>query len=256
MLLAVDVGNSNTVVGVFDGHALAHHWRVSTEPHRTPDELALTLQGLLGFAGLSLRRDLNGVVIASVVPPVTETLRDMAQRYLAAPPVVVEPGTRTGIQMRVDNPREIGADRIVNAVAAAALYGAPSIVVDFGTATSFDAVDRDGAFVGGAIAPGVRVSADALAEHAARLPNVEIVRPDDVVGRTTVSALQSGIVHGFAGQVDTLVRRLSTELGPGVTTVATGGLATTVLASCETIDHHDPWLTLKGLRLIWERNVR
>lgn len=256
MLLAVDVGNSNTVVGVFDGGEMAHHWRVSTEPHRTPDEIALNLQGLLSFAGLLLRKDLHGVVVASVVPPVTEIYREMAEGYLSTPPVVVEPGVRTGISMRVDNPREIGADRIVNAVAAAALYGAPSLVVDFGTAISFDAVDRDGAFVGGAIAPGIRVSTDALADHAARLPKVEIVKPADVMGRSTVTALQSGIIHGFAGQVDTIVERLSAELGPGVTTVATGGLASLVLDSCTTIDHHDPWLTLKGLRLIWERNVR
>lgn len=254
MLLAVDVGNSNTVVGVFEGTDLAHHWRVSTEPHRTPDEIALNLQGLLNFAGLSLRKDLHGIVVASVVPPVTEIYREMAERYLSVPPVVVEPGIKTGISMRVDNPREIGADRIVNAVAAAAMYGSPSLVVDFGTAISFDAVDRDGAFVGGAITPGIRVSTDALADHAARLPKVEIVRPPDVMGRSTVAALQSGIIHGFAGQVDTIVERLCAELGPGVTTVATGGLASLVLASCTSIDHHDPWLTLKGLRLIWERN--
>lgn len=254
MLLAVDVGNSNTVVGVFEGADLVHHWRVSTEPHRTPDEIALNLQGLLNFAGLSLRKDLHGIVVASVVPPVTEIYREMAERYLSVPPIVVEPGVRTGISMRVDNPREIGADRIVNAVASAALYGAPSLVVDFGTAISFDAVDRDGAFVGGAITPGIRVSTDALADNAARLPKVEIVKPPHVMGRSTVAALQSGIIHGFAGQVDTIVERLSGELGPGVTTVATGGLASLVLDSCTSIDHHDPWLTLKGLRLIWERN--
>lgn len=253
MLLAVDVGNSNTVLGVFAEGELGPHWRVSTEPHRTPDETALTLQGLLGFADLSLD-DLDGMVVASVVPPVTETYRTMAAQYVPGALVVVEPGTRTGIPMRVDNPREIGADRIVNAVAAADRYGAPSLVVDFGTATSFDAVDADGAFVGGAIAPGVRVSTEALADHAARLPKVEIVRPPEVMGRTTVSALQSGIVHGFAGQVDTIVRRLCDELGGDVTTIATGGLATVVLDVCETIDHHDPWLTLEGLRLIWERN--
>ena len=255
MLLAVDVGNSNTVVGVFDGDELVHRWWVSTEPHRTPDEMALTLHGLLTFAGLSLERDLDGAVVASVVPPVTETLRTMAARYLADPPVVVEPGTRTGIPMKVDSPKDIGADRIVNAVAAAALYGAPSIVVDFGTATSFDVVDADGAFVGGAIAPGVRLSTEALADHAARLPKIEIVRPDAVLARSTVTALQSGIVHGFAGQVDTLVRRLTDELGGPAVTVATGGMATSVLDVCETIDHHDPSLTLHGLQLIWERNV-
>jgi type III pantothenate kinase len=255
VLLTIDVGNSTIVIGVFDGTELADHWRIATEPHRTPDEIALALDGLLAFAGLDLQRDLTGVAIASVVPPVTEDLRAMADRYLAVPPIVVEPGVRTGIPMKVDNPRDIGADRIVNAVAVAEMYGAPSIVVDFGTATSFDAVDRDGAFVGGAIAPGVRVSSDALADHAARLPRVEIARPDNVVARSTVTALQSGIVYGFAGQVDTLVRRLSAELGPGVTTVATGGMAPSVLDTCETIDVHDPWLTLKGLRLIWERNA-
>jgi type III pantothenate kinase len=186
----------------------------------------------------------------------TEVYREMADLHVDFTPVVVEPGIRTGLPLRVDNPKEIGADRIVNAVAALELYGAPSIVVDFGTATSFDAVDRDGSFVGGAIAPGIFISTEALSEKAARLPKVETVKPPAAVGRTTVSALQSGIVYGFAGQVDAIVDRLAAELGPGVTTVATGGLAPAVLEACHTLDHHDPTLTLKGLRLIWERNVR
>jgi type III pantothenate kinase len=256
VLLAVDVGNSNTVAGVFEGERLTHHWRVSTEAHRTSDEVALTLQGLLSFADLSLMRDVHGLAVASVVPAMTEVYREMADRYVRVPPVVVEPGIKTGLPLRVDNPREVGADRIVNAVAASVLYGAPSIVVDFGTATSFDAVDHDGIFVGGAIAPGVQISTEALSEKAARLPKVETVRPTAAVGRTTVAALQSGIVYGFAGQVDAIVTRISAELGPGVTTVATGGLAPAVLEACQTLDHHDPWLTLKGLRIIWERNVR
>lgn len=255
MLLTIDVGNSNTVIGVFEGPELVHHWRISTETHRTPDEIALTLQGLLTHASVAVDRDLSGVVVASVVPAMTEVYREMADRYFAFPPVVVEPGVRTGLSMRVDNPREIGADRIVNALAAVELYGAPSIVVDFGTATSFEAIDRDGAFVGGAIAPGIRVSTEALSEKAARLPKVETLRPTSAIGRSTVAAVQSGIVYGFAGQVDAIVRRLSSELGPGVTTVATGGLAAPVLDACETLDHHDPWLTLKGLRIIWERNA-
>lgn len=254
MLLAVDVGNSNTVVGIFQNSQLVHHWRISSDAQRTSDELALLFQGLLGFAGLTFTHNVHGVVAASVVPPVTEAIREMCARYFPFPPVVVEPGIRTGIALRYENPREIGADRIANAVAAAELYGGPAIVVDFGTSTNFDAVSRDGEFVGGAIAPGVTTSTEALIERAARLPKIETLRPPTAIGRTTVGALQSGIVFGFAGQVDAIVRRIADELGPGVTTVATGGLAPAVLEACETVDHHDPWLTLKGLRLIWERN--
>ncbi|MTV24968.1 type III pantothenate kinase [Nitriliruptoraceae bacterium ZYF776] len=254
MLLACDVGNSTTVVGLFRGPDLLHHWRVSTDPEGTPDELALQLAGLTRFVGLDLSTDVDGLIVSSVVPPVTETFRRMAERYVAEPPIVVEPGVRTGLALRVDTPRDIGADRIVNAVAAYHLYGGPAIVVDFGTATSFDAVNGRGEFVGGAIAPGVSTSADALVTRAARLPKVETATPPAAIGRTTVTALQSGIVFGAAGQVDAIVRRIQRELGPGVTTVATGGLASAVLEACETLDHHDPWLTLKGLRLIWERN--
>lgn len=254
MLLTVDVGNSNTVIGVFDGDELTHHWRVSTQTASTPDEVALVLRGLLDFAQVSFPDDITGVSIASVVPTVTEIHREMVTRYLDVDPVIVAPGVRSGLSLRVENPREIGADRIVNAVAALEFYGAPAIVVDFGTATSFDAVDRDGNFVGGAIAPGVGVSSDALVDHAAQLPKVETVMPQTAIGRSTITALHSGIVYGFAGQVDAIVDRISAELGPGVATVATGGLAPAILAACETIDHHDPWLTLKGLRVVWERN--
>ncbi len=254
MLLALDVGNSTTVVGVFVGDELLDHWRLSTVARRTPDELAILLAGLLdgehnGFT------ELTGVVIGSVVPAVTEALRAMCARYIDAPPVLVEPGVRTGVPLRHDNPRDLGADRIANAVAAASLYGGPAIVVDFGTAISFDVVDRDGAFVGGAIAPGVGTATDALVERAARLPDVEIATPLSAIGRSTITALQAGAVFGFAGQVDGIVARIDAELGPGVTTVATGGVAPAVLAACERVDHHDPWLTLKGLRLVWERNT-
>jgi type III pantothenate kinase len=256
MLLAVDVGNSQTVVGVFNGTDLVEHWRISTEADRTSDEVALVFQGLLAFADLSFSRNVHGVVVSSVVPMVTEALREMVERYFLFPPVVVEPGVRTGIPLRYENPREIGADRIVNAVAAQELYGGPAIVVDFGTSTNFDAVSRAGEFVGGVIAPGVMTSTEALVSRAARLPKVEIATPKAVIGRTTVAALQSGIVFGFAGQVDAIVRRVRDELGAaGVTTIATGGLAPAVLAACTTIDHHDPWLTLKGLRVIWDRNT-
>jgi type III pantothenate kinase len=255
MLLTVDIGNSNTVVGTFDGDELVHHWRLSTDVDRTPDELALQLAGMLGFVGLDLQRDLDGVAAGSVVPHVTEVFRELCERYFPFAPVIVEPGVRTGIALRHDHPRDIGADRIANAVAAYERYGGPAIVVDFGTATSFDAISGDGAFVGGAIAPGVHTSAEALVHRAARLPTVEVVTPPAAIGRSTVSALQSGIVYGAAGQVDGIVSRMAEELGPGVTTVATGGAAPAVLAACRTIDHHDPWLTLEGLRLVWGRNA-
>ena len=254
MLLAIDVGNSNTVVGVFDGDELLEHWRLSTDLERTPDELVLALAGFLGFAGLDLQQQIDGLVAGSVVPTVTEVVREMAHRYLPFRPVIVEPGVRTGISLRHDHPQDIGADRIVNAVAAHARYESAAIVVDFGTATSFDAVSANGAFVGGAIAPGVHISAEALVSRAARLPKVETVTPPSPIGRSTVTALQSGIVYGFAGQVDGIVRRIAAELGGEVTTVATGGCAPAVLAACETIDDYDPWLTLDGLRLIWHRN--
>jgi type III pantothenate kinase len=254
VLLAVDVGNSTTVVGTLEGDEVRHHWRLSTHAHETADELAIQLAGLLQFVGMDLGRDIDGAIVSSVVPNVTETMRQLGDRYLREPLLVVEPGVRTGLALRVDNPREIGADRIVNAVAAYELYGGPAIVVDFGTATSFDVVDGDGQFIGGAIAPGVTTSADALVRRAARLPRVETVTPPSAIGRSTVTALQSGIVFGAAGQVDALVDRICRELGPGVTTVATGGLAHAVLDACTSIDHHDPWLTLKGLSIVWERN--
>jgi type III pantothenate kinase len=255
VLLAIDVGNSTTVVGTLEGEEVRHHWRLSTHAHETADELAIQLAGLLRFVGMDLGRDIDGAIVSSVVPNVTETMRQLGDRYLREPLLVVEPGVRTGLALRVDNPREIGADRIVNAVAAYELYGGPAIVVDFGTATSFDVVDGNGQFIGGAIAPGVATSAEALVRRAARLPRVETITPPSAIGRSTVTALQSGIVFGSAGQVDALVDRISDELGPGVTTVATGGLAHAVLEACTRIDHHDPWLTLKGLSIVWERNT-
>lgn len=253
MLLAIDIGNSSTVVGVFEGPELVHRWRLSTLPDSTPDELALRVSGLLQFARLTFE-DLDGVALCCVVPPLTATFRTAAKRYLPPTPIIVEPGVRTGVPLRVDNPRDVGADRIVNAVAAHDLYGGPTVVVDFGTAIQFDVVSADGEFLGGAIAPGVATSTAALVARTARLPTVETTRPSAAIGRSTVAALQSGIVYGAAGQVDGIVDRIRLELGPGVTTVATGGLAPAVLEACETIDHHDPSLTLKGLARVWERN--
>jgi type III pantothenate kinase len=253
MILAIDAGNSTTVLGVFDGDELTEHRRMSTVPRRTSDELGFLLAGMLRDSDVT--RQLQGIVIGSVVPPVTEALRRTCVERFGIGPVVVEPGVRTGIPLRYENPRDLGADRIANAVAAQALFGGPTIVVDFGTAISFDVVDRDGHFAGGAIAPGVGTATDALVARAARLPDVEIVTPPTPIGRSTVTALQAGIVHGFAGQVDGTVRAISAELGPGVTTVATGSAPDAVLAACTTIDHHDPWLTLKGLRRIWGHNA-
>ena len=255
MLLAVDVGNSNTVIGVFTGDRMVEHWRISTDHDRTVDEQALLFQGLLQFADLSFTHNLHGVIISSVVPTVTETLREMVIRYFPFPPIVVEPGIRTGIALRYDNPREIGADRIVNAVAALELHGGPAIVVDFGTSTNFDVVSANGEFLGGVIAPGVMISVEALVSRAARLPKVELIAPPNVIGRSTVAAMQSGIVFGFAGQVDAIVTRLIAELGDDTTVVATGGLAPAIMDACTTIDEHDPWLTLKGLNIIWSRNT-
>lgn len=254
MLLAIDVGNSQTVIGVFDDARLLDHWRVSTAPNRTADEHALVLDGVLGFSGLDLRTEVTGVTICSVVPQVTERMREMALRYLGCPSVVVGPGIRTGVEIRMDDPREVGADRLVNTLAAHHLHGGPGIVVDFGTATSFDVYTADGAFVGGAIAPGVRTSMDALSRQGAQLRTVELTLPRHAVGRNTVEAMQSGAVYGFAGLVDRVVEELSAALASTPVVIATGGLAGAVEPVCRSIDHHEPWLTLIGLRLIWERN--
>jgi type III pantothenate kinase len=255
MLLAMDIGNSQTVVGVYNGDRLLRHWRVSTEARRTSDELALQLDGLLTLMDLSLSRSVTGVAISSVVPSLTEAFRQMADRYLEVEPIVVGPGIRTGMAIRTDNPREVGADRLVNALAAFDKYGGPGIVVDFGTATSFDVYDSAGAFLGGAIAPGVQASMAALSARGAQLGAVELIRPAHAIGRSTVESMQSGAIYGFAGQVDRLIEAISAELPSAPVVVATGGLAAPITQMCRHIDEHDQWLTLRGLRLVWERNT-
>lgn len=255
MLLAVDVGNSQTVIGVFDGEELMRHWRTSTTPTYTEDELALQFGGLMQFANLSFSKNVHGVVISSVVPKVTETLREMTRRYFHFRPVIVEPGTRTGIAVRTDNPREVGSERLVNALAAYSEYGGPGIVVDFGTATNFDVYNAEGAFIGGAIAPGVQTSVEALTARGAQLGAVELVMPRHAIGRNTAENMQSGAVYGFAGQVERIVEEVTAELAATPVVIATGGLSGVVVNVCRCIDHHDPWLTLKGLRLVWERNT-
>ena len=252
MLLALDAGNTQTVIGLYDGATLLHHWRIATDVERTADEHALVVAQLLSLQGYGLG-SVTGVAVSSGVPRVTAALREVAVRWLEVDPVVVEPGTRTGVPILYDNPKEVGADRIANAVGAYDLYGGPTIVVDFGTATTFDAISAKGEYLGGAIVPGVEISLDALFARAALLRRVELVEPRHVIGKSTVESVQSGALYGFAAQVDGLCRRFEAELGPS-TVVATGGLSDLITPYSETIGHHEPWLTLHGLRLVHERN--
>jgi type III pantothenate kinase len=260
VLLAIDVGNTNTVLGVFDGETVVEHWRIATDPVRTADELAVTLRGLLGQSPLIAARGLDGIVVCSTVPSVLHEMREMLGRYhQEIRTLIVEPGVRTGVSIRTDNPKEAGTDRIMNAVAAVHLYGGPAIVVDFGTSTNFDAVSARGDFVGGALAPGIEISVDALSRRAAQLLKVELTRPARVIGKNTVESLQSGIIFGFAGQVEGIARRMAAELSPddpaAVTIIATGGLAPLVIDEVKNIHAYEPWLTLIGLRLVYERNL-
>ena len=257
MLLTVDVGNTNIVLGLWSGSELVGDWRMRTDARITADELALTVRGLLGPHADAV----SGISALSTVPAVLRELRVMLCRYYArVPKIVVEPGVRTGVALLVDNPKEVGADRLVNTLAAHHLHSTACVVVDFGTSTNVDAISARGEFLGGAFAPGIEISVDALALRAAALRKVELVPPRSVIGKNTVECLQSGILYGFAGQVDGLVRRIVRELSPGgaepVAVLATGGLAPLVLDESETITDHVPELTLLGLRLAYERNVR
>jgi type III pantothenate kinase len=270
MLLAIDSGNTQTVIGLFDGKELTDHWRIATVVERTADELALMVQQFLGFHGFTLHTEptrgpdgpaavldggtIDGVAISSGVPRVTAELRAMTARYFGFPALVLEPGVRTGMPILYDNPKEVGADRIANAVAAYELYGGPSIVVDFGTANTIEAVSERGEYLGGAIFPGIDISMDALFGRAAALRRVELVAPRHVIGKSTVESIQSGCVFGFSGQVDALVDRFQAELGE-CTVVATGGLADPIIEHSRTIQHYEPWLTLQGLRIVFERNA-
>ncbi len=270
MLLAIDVGNTETVIGLFgpaedspdamgfgrgtDERGLAFHWRLSTSPERTPDELAVTLTQLLDLEGLDLRADVTAMAVCSSVPSVSTSLRRMANRWFADRPVtVIGPGTKSGMPILYDNPREVGADRIANAVGAYDLYPGASIVVDLGTATTFDVISAKGEYLGGAIAPGVAISLEALYTHAAALRSVELVRPRSVIGRSTVESIQSGVLYGFAAQVDGVVARIADELGEA-TVLATGGLAGLIAPHTTSVAHVEPWLTLHGLRIVHERN--
>src|SRR5215813_5106618 len=260
MLLTIDVGNTNSVLGVFEGADVIEHWRIATDPLRTADELAVTLRGLLSQSERLMAVGLDGIAVCSTVSSVLHEMREMLSRYYEdVLALIVEPGVKTGVSVRMDNPKEVGTDRIMNTVAAVHLYGGPAIVVDFGTSTNFDAVSAKGEFVGGALAPGIEVSVDALSRRAAQLLKVELTKPGRVIGKNTVEALQSGIIYGFAGQVEGIARRMAEELSPAdpnaVTIIATGGLAPLVIDEVKIIDAYEPWLTLIGLRLVWERNL-
>jgi len=248
-LLAIDVGNTQTALGLYEGADLARHWRLATEPQRTGDELGLFLGGLLELGAL------DGICLASTVPALIRSYEELAAG-VGVQLLVLGPGTRTGIPIRYDDPREVGPDRIANAVAARERYGAPSIVVDFGTSTNFDVVSPAGEYVGGVIAPGIEISMDALFARAARLVKVDFVAPETAIGKTTESALRSGLVYGFAGQVDGIVSRIRVELGDETAAVvATGGLAELIAPHASTIEHVEPFLTLEGLRIVWELNA-
>jgi type III pantothenate kinase len=255
MLLAVDVGNTETHAGIFSRAGL-DSWRTSTDPKRTPDELAAQFQQFLAFHDLSFSRQVTGVAICSVVPALTASLREMVQRYFHFKAMVVEPGIRTGMPILIENPAEVGADRICNAVAALAVRGGPAIVVDFGTATTFDVLSHRGEYLGGAIAPGVALSAEALTSHAARIPRVELFRPRNVIGRTTADSVRAGVVFGAAAMVEGMISRIQAELGGEAKLVATGGLATLVLRHSDLPFDHVPDLTLDGLRILYERNAQ
>jgi type III pantothenate kinase len=253
VLLAVDVGNTQTVFGLFDGERLVESWRVATEAERTGDELGALLARLLELHDLGFE-DVGAVCLSTTVPPLVRSYTELAERHAEAPLLVVGPGTKTGISIRYDDPREVGPDRIVNALAARERHGAPCIVVDFGTSTNFDAVSVGGEYVGGVLAPGIEVSMDALFARAARLTKVDFVAPARTIGTSTTAALQSGVVFGFAGQVDGIVDRMRDELGDRALVVATGGLATLIAPHSRTIQAVDPLLTIEGLRLVWDLN--
>lgn len=252
-VLCLDIGNSHTVIGVFDGDELAAHWEVSSAESRTGDEWHILIEGLLARVALT---DIAAVSVCCTVPAILFEARKMLERYYGHLPVsIVGPGIRTGIAILTDNPREVGADRIVNALAAAETYGGPSIVVDFGTATTIDLIDAKGRYLGGAIAPGVELSLDALRRKSALLRSVELAAPRSVVGKNTAEAIQSGVIYGFAGQIDGIVGRMSRELDQDATVIATGNYAPVVVDNCVTITHRDRWLTLTGLLLVHRRNA-
>jgi type III pantothenate kinase len=253
MLLAIDIGNTNVVLGVFEGERLRESWRIGTKASITADEYAVIVKDLFAFSGIDFRQ-IDGIIISTVVPPLLSIMTEMSRKYFKIEPLVVTSELKTGITLSYENPREIGADRIVNAAAAFRLYGGPLIIIDFGTATTFCAVTANGEYLGGAITPGVKISAEALYQRAAKLPRVELARPRTIIGRDTVSAMQAGILYGYAGLVDGIVERMKKELSPDARVIATGGLAELVTPEARSAIEVRPNLTLEGLRFLFDAN--
>jgi len=254
MLFCIDIGNTNITLGLYAGETLGPHWRLSTDHDRMPDEFAMQLMALFSYAKLSAA-DVDGIALASVVPPLTGKWVEVCRTYLGCEPLVVDANTKTGIRILYDNPQAVGADRIVDAVAAYQLYGGPACVVDFGTATTFDAITATGDYLGGAIVPGIGISAEALFQRAAKLPKVEIARPPTAIGRNTVHAMQSGLLFGYVGLVEGMVARFRAELGADMKVIGTGGLANIIAQETTVIAHIAPWLTLDGLRMVYAMNT-
>ena len=255
MILTLDIGNTNMKTALFDGEEMKEYWRLSTNRNRTSDEYGMAMMNLLNHYGID-RGQVEGIMMSSVVPQINFTIEHMCRNYFGMEPMKIAPGVKTGINIKYENPRELGSDRIANAVAAFELYGGPCITIDFGTATSFGAISAKGEFLGGAICPGLKLAADALTERTAKLPRFELVKPENVIGRNTVSNMQAGIVYGYIGQIKYLVNRMKKEMGvDGIKVIATGGLAVLVAGESSVIDVMDGLLTLKGLRIIYEKNA-
>lgn len=254
LIFVFDVGNTNMVLGVYDKEELIHHWRIETNRYKTEDEYGIIIKSLFEHAGLELSQ-IEGIIISSVVPPIMLALERMCQRYFNVKPLIVGPGIKTGLDIKYENPREVGADRIVNAVAAIHEYGSPLIIVDFGTATTYCYINEHKQYMGGAIAPGINISTEALYQKAAKLPRIEIAAPEGVVGKNTVAAMQAGILYGYVGQVEEIVKRMKAQSKEKPMVIATGGLSSLIAKEATVIDIVDPYLTLKGLQLIYKRNV-
>ncbi|MBL5777834.1 type III pantothenate kinase [Bacillus sporothermodurans] len=254
MLFVLDVGNTNMVLGVYDKDELKYHWRVETNRHKTEDEYAMVIRSLFQHVGIEFK-DINGIIISTVVPPIMYTLERMCNKYFHVKPLVVGPGIKTGLDIKYENPREVGADRIVNAVAGINEYGSPLIIVDFGTATTFCYINEHSQYMGGAISPGIGISVEALYSRAAKLPRIEIAKTDEIIGKNTVAAMQAGLVYGYVGQVEGIVNRMKANSKKEPIVVATGGHANLIASESKAIDIVDSFLTLKGLRLIYKRNM-
>ncbi|HTX90360.1 MAG TPA: type III pantothenate kinase [Anaerolineales bacterium] len=253
MLLVIDLGNTNLTIGLYEGEKLANHWRLATDHNRMPDEYGLQLLGLLTNAGRTIT-DLSGVALSSVVPPLTGRVTQACREYLKQEPLVVDTGVKTGIRIRYEDPKAVGADRVCDAVAVMHLYGGPACIIDFGTATTFNALTREGDYLGGAITAGINLAAEALFAHGAKLQRIDLQKPPSVIGRNTTHAMQSGLLFGYVAMTEGMVARFGKELGPEMKVIATGGLAGLVAQETSIIQVHAPWLTLDGLRLIWEMN--